>query len=133
MTPEVALRWLGITPWLPRREVPGAPSIEAARPGDQPPPESLPDAAPVAPRLQASSPVSLWLVNLTDELPLIAAILRALPADARWQAVTEADAEPALRLDDGSIWLWPVLQAEGVARRALWRRLHRLPAGDPRP
>ncbi len=157
MNPEIALRWLGITPWVPRSGVPplmpaqGAMArAAAAEPAPAvillPPTEPdivQPDAAQaqteqaeiVQPKAEPTemvqpvtvsdktTPPTLWLINLAPDQPLVAAILRALPSSVGWQVRAEADAPPSLQWGE-QCWSLSALQADGRARRAVWRHLY---------
>lgn len=156
MTAESALRWLGITPWglrpgvVPRYSpVEPAPSLRAS-------PASLGSGSvtlesvtlesvntqpvsarspvitallgeAVLPQAEVSS-ATLWVVNVAPEAPLVAAIIRALPASWRWQVTSFDDGAPAVRVDGAGAWILADLQSDGKARRALWRQLHHLTA-----
>ncbi len=122
MSPDAALRWLGITPWVPRRA--NSPAVALSLTTTT---ESTITLVEVKPPEAPATDLTVWLVNLSPQQPLVAAILRHLPGEWIWQAISDADAAPALRLGASSAWALADLQADGRARRALWRLLHRLP------
>lgn len=151
MTAESALRWLGITPWglrpgvVPRyspvETVPSLRASSASFGSESVTLESV-NTPPVSARSPVvtarvdevvlpqaeDSPATLWVVNVAPEAPLVAAIIRALPAPWRWQVTSLDDEAPAVRVDGAGSWTLADLQSDGKARRALWRQLHHLTA-----